>query len=59
MSVKRPTVFIETVFPARVRAGYNECVKVRTESYINRDYFVFVNERMSGGAQLYLAIGVQ
>ena len=44
---------------ARVRAGYNKRVKVRTESYINRDYFVFVNERMSGGAQLYLAVGVE
>ena len=44
---------------ARVRTGYNERVKVRAEPYINGDYFVFVNERMAGGAQLYLAVGVE
>ena len=44
---------------ARIRAGYNERVKVRAEPYINGDYFVFVNERMAGGAQLYLAVGVE
>ena len=44
---------------ARVRTGYNKRVKVRAEPYINGDYFVFVNERMAGGAQLNLAVGVE
>lgn len=43
----------------RVRAGYNERVKIRAEPYINGDNFIFVNERMAGGTQLYLAIGVE
>ena len=44
---------------ARVGTRYNERIEVRAEPYINGDYFVFVNERMAGGAQLNLAVGVE
>ena len=44
---------------ACVGTRYNERIEVRAEPYVHGDNFIFIYERMTSGAKLYLAVGVQ